>query len=80
MGDGAIMANSGHFDAELDLAALRALAERLVARHGRGRVRDLVVEQVDGDRAMSSRWSEALRQAGYRAMGTGLRYFAEIHK
>ena len=27
MGDGAIMANSGHFDAELDLAALRALAE-----------------------------------------------------
>ncbi len=60
--------------------AARALAERLVARHGRGRVRDLVVEQVDGDRAMSSRWSEALRQAGYRAMGTGLRYFAEIHK
>jgi len=27
MGDGAIMANSGHFDAELDLTALRALAE-----------------------------------------------------
>ena len=27
MRDGAIMANSGHFDAELDLAALRALAE-----------------------------------------------------
>ena len=27
MHDGAIMANSGHFDAELDLAALRALAE-----------------------------------------------------
>ena len=27
MGDGAIMANSGHFDAELDLNALRALAE-----------------------------------------------------
>jgi len=27
MGDGAIMANSGHFDAELDLGALRALAE-----------------------------------------------------
>ena len=27
MGDGAIMANSGHFDAELDLAALRAMAE-----------------------------------------------------
>ena len=27
MPDGAIMANSGHFDAELDLVALRALAE-----------------------------------------------------
>ena len=27
MGDGAIMANSGHFDAELDLAALRQMAE-----------------------------------------------------
>jgi len=27
MGDGAIMANSGHFDAELDLAALREMAE-----------------------------------------------------
>jgi adenosylhomocysteinase len=27
MRDGAILANSGHFDAELDLAALRALAE-----------------------------------------------------
>ncbi len=27
MSDGAILANSGHFDAELDLAALRALAE-----------------------------------------------------
>ena len=27
MHDGAIMANSGHFDAELDLAALREMAE-----------------------------------------------------
>jgi len=27
MRDGAIMANSGHFDAELDLTALRAMAE-----------------------------------------------------
>jgi adenosylhomocysteinase len=33
MRDGAVMANSGHFDAELDLAALRALAE--------GHVRDV---------------------------------------
>ena len=33
MRDGAIMANSGHFDAELDLAALREMAE--------GRVREV---------------------------------------
>jgi adenosylhomocysteinase len=33
MRDGAVMANSGHFDAELDLAALRAMAE--------GHVRDV---------------------------------------
>jgi adenosylhomocysteinase len=31
MRDGAIMANSGHFDAELDLAALRAMAEGHIA-------------------------------------------------
>jgi ATP-dependent Lhr-like helicase len=56
--------------------AARALAERLVARQRRGRVRDLVVETVDGERASASRWAEALREAGFRGMGTGLRYFA----
>ncbi|MFL5651866.1 MAG: adenosylhomocysteinase, partial [Chloroflexota bacterium] len=39
MRDGAIMANSGHFDAELDLTALRALAEGHVRE-----VRDNVTE------------------------------------
>src|SRR6185436_8026447 len=34
MSDGAIMANSGHFDAELDLAALRDLAEGRVVNLG----------------------------------------------
>jgi hypothetical protein len=34
------------------------------------------VETVDGERASASRWAEALREAGYRGMGTGLRYFA----
>ncbi len=58
--------------------AARALAERLVARVKRGAVRDLVVEFVDGERAANSRWAQALRDAGYRGMGTGLRYFAEI--
>src|SRR3989304_5570392 len=37
MRDGAILANSGHFDAELDLVALRQLAEGH-AREGRGTV------------------------------------------
>ena len=56
--------------------AARALAERLVARQRRGRVRDLVVESIDGERASGSRWAEALREAGFRGMGTGLRYYA----
>jgi ATP-dependent Lhr-like helicase len=56
--------------------AARALAERLVARQRRGRVRDLVVETVDGERASGSRWAEALREAGFRGMGTGLRFYA----
>jgi ATP-dependent Lhr-like helicase len=56
--------------------AARALAERLVARQRRGRARDLVVEAVDGERAISSRWADALREAGFRGMGTGLRFFA----
>ena len=37
MKDGAIMANSGHFDAELDLAALREMAEGHVTRRPRER-------------------------------------------
>jgi ATP-dependent helicase Lhr and Lhr-like helicase len=56
--------------------AARALAERLVARQRRGRVRDLVVETIDGERAAASRWADALRETGFRGMGTGLRYFA----
>ena len=54
----------------------RALAERLVARQRRGRMRDLVVETIDGVRASASPWAEALREAGFRGMGTGLRYYA----
>ncbi|HEU4674095.1 MAG TPA: adenosylhomocysteinase [Candidatus Limnocylindrales bacterium] len=46
MRDGAVMANSGHFDAELDLAALRAMAEGHVRE-----VRDNVQEfDVGGKR------------------------------
>jgi hypothetical protein len=59
-------------------AAARALAERLVARQRRGRRRDLVVETVDGERAAGSRWAPALRDAGFKGMGTGLRYYVGL--
>jgi ATP-dependent Lhr-like helicase len=60
--------------------AAKALADRLVAGQRRGRVRDLVVETIDGERAAGSRWAETLREAGFRSMGTGLRYYVSpIH-
>ena len=40
-------------------------------RAGRARVRDLVVETIDGERAAGSRWAEALREAGYQGDGVG---------
>ncbi|CAN5917195.1 ATP-dependent helicase [soil metagenome] len=56
--------------------ASRALGERLVSRvRGAGR-RDVVVETIDGVRSAGSQWAEAFGEAGYRGMGTGLRYFA----
>jgi hypothetical protein len=55
-------------------SAARALAERLIARQGRRR-RDVVVETVDGVRGVGSRWAVALREAGFKGMGTGLRYY-----
>jgi ATP-dependent Lhr-like helicase len=58
--------------------AARALAERLLTRQRTARRRDLVVETIDGERAAVSRWADALREAGFKSMGTGLRYFAEV--
>ena len=58
-------------------AAARALAERLVGPRG-GRRRDLTVETIDGERAAASRYAEAMRDAGFRGMGTGLRYYAGV--
>jgi ATP-dependent Lhr-like helicase len=58
--------------------ATRALAERLLARQRMSRRRDLVVETIDGERAAASRWADALREAGFKSMGTGLRYYAEV--
>src|SRR5258705_5916172 len=48
MKDGAVMANSGHFDAELDLAALREMAEGHVRE-----VRENVQEFDIGGNAMA---------------------------
>ena len=56
--------------------AAKALAVRLVQRQRRGRTRDLTVDTVNGERAASSRWAQALRDAGFRGMGTGLRYYS----
>jgi len=56
--------------------AAKALAERLVLRQHRGRTRDLIVETVNGERAAGSRWADALRDAGFKGMGTGLRYYS----
>jgi ATP-dependent Lhr-like helicase len=56
--------------------AAQALAERHVARHGMSRRRDLVVDTIDGQRAAGSRWAEAFTEAGYRGMGTGMRFLS----
>ena len=58
--------------------AARALAERLVARQRSARRRDVLVETIDGERAALSRWAPALREAGYKGMGTGLRFYAFV--
>jgi ATP-dependent Lhr-like helicase len=57
--------------------AARVLAERLLVAPGlRALRRDLVVETIDGMPAAMSRHADALRDAGYRGMGTGLRFFS----
>jgi hypothetical protein len=56
--------------------AAQVLAERHLTRNRMTRRRDLVVETIDGQRAGGSRWAEAFVEAGYRAMGTGLRFLA----
>ena len=40
--------------------------------------RDLIVDTINGERAASSRWASALREAGFKSMGTGLRYYIDI--
>ena len=59
-------------------AAARALAERLTARQGTTRRKDVVVETIDGERASGSRYAQALRDAGFKGMGTGLRWYAGL--
>jgi ATP-dependent Lhr-like helicase len=58
--------------------AALALGKYLVAKRGSARKRDLVVDTIDGVRAAGSRWEEVFREAGYRSMGTALRYFAGV--
>ena len=58
--------------------AAQSLAFKLAGRRRGGHRRDIVVQTIDGERAAGSRWAEALREAGYRDMGTGLRWFAGV--
>ena len=56
--------------------AARALADRLTTTASGTRRRDLVVETIDGERAGGSPHAVALRDAGFRSAGMGLRYYA----
>ncbi len=58
--------------------AAELLGKHLVAPRGGARKRDVVVDTIDGVRAAGSRWEEAFREAGYRSMGTSLRYLAGV--
>ena len=58
--------------------AAHALAVRLTQRQGTGRRRDVIVESIDGERAAGSRYATALRDAGFKGMGTGLRWYAGL--
>jgi len=59
-------------------AAARALAERLSARQGTARRKDVVVDTIDGERAAGSRYAQALRDVGFKGMGTGLRWYVGL--
>ena len=66
MKDGAIVCNSGHFDVEVDIRALRALSERV--EEG---VRPAVDSFVDPEAAR--RWEATLDPDAYLAWQLGLR-------
>jgi ATP-dependent Lhr-like helicase len=56
--------------------AARALGERLARRQGSAARRDIVVQTIDGDRAAASPHADALRDAGFRNLGSELRFYA----
>jgi ATP-dependent Lhr-like helicase len=58
--------------------AAYALAVRLTQPQGSGRRRDVIVEWIDGERSAGSRYATALRDAGFKGMGTGLRWYAGL--
>jgi ATP-dependent Lhr-like helicase len=60
---------------------LRSAIAALVARLGRtdgGKRHDIVVETVDGESAAASRHAEALREAGFRSMGSAMRFYVAL--
>jgi hypothetical protein len=58
--------------------AARALAARLSGQRVSGRPRDILVETIDGERAAASPHAAAMREAGFRSTGSGLRYYTGL--
>jgi hypothetical protein len=67
----------GFLPADVATAA-RALAERLSARQGTVRRKDIVIDTIDGERAAGSRYAQALRDVGFKGMGTALRWYVGL--
>ncbi|MGQ0645951.1 MAG: DEAD/DEAH box helicase [Gemmatimonadaceae bacterium] len=66
-------------DAEVVRQAVLALLERLTTRDQRGRRgRDIVVESINGEAAMTSAHAPALHEAGFRTQGRNLRFYPKV--
>jgi len=66
---------------ELAPDVLRSAIAALVARLGRAdgeKRHDVVVETVDGESAATSAHAEALREAGFRSMGSAMRFYVAL--
>ena len=60
------------------IEAARVLGDRLVRRFGKAQRRDVIVETINGERAVDSRWTNSFIDAGFRVMSSTLRYYAGV--